>query len=150
MLAHNLHLLKLNAMDRKDFIKNCLGLCALSMVPIGVLDSCTKTSTAPTNVNFTLDISSAANTALNTVGGYIVSNGVLVIRYNATTFEAYSGACTHEGQQLVYQSSNLVIYCSRHGGTFSPTSGTVVSGPPPSALAKYTVTQSGNILTIKS
>ncbi len=137
-------------MDRKDFLKNCLGLCALSMVPVGLLDSCTKTSTAPTNVNFTLDISSSANAALNTVGGYLVSNGVIVIRYNATTFEAYSAACTHEGQQVVYQPGSSQIYCSRHGATYNPTSGAVTGGPAPSALTKYTVTQSGNILTIKS
>ena len=137
-------------MDRKDFLKSCLGICALSMVPIGVLDSCTKTSTTPTNVNFTLDITAAGNTALGTVGGYVISNGVIVIRCNATTYEAYSAACTHEGQQLVYQSSSSQIYCSRHGGTFNPATGAVLGGPPPSALTKYTVTQSGNVLTIKS
>ena len=139
-------------MDRKDFLKSCLGLCALSMVPVGALQSCSKNAntSGPTNVNFTLDTTAAANSALNTVGGYVISNGVIVIRYNATTYEAYSAACTHEGQQLVYQPSGSIIYCSRHGGTFSPSTGAVLGGPPPAALTKYTVTQAGTVLTVKS
>jgi cytochrome b6-f complex iron-sulfur subunit len=138
-------------MDRKDFLKSCMGLCALSLVPAGVIESCTKSSsTAPTNVNFTLDLSSSANAALNTVGGYMVTNGVIVIKYNATTFEAYSAACTHEGQQVVYQSGSSQIYCPRHGATFNPASGAVTGGLASSSLTKYTVTQSGNILTVKS
>ena len=138
-------------MDRKNFLKNCLGLCALAIVPVGAIESCKKTiTTSPANVNFTLDLTAAGNSALNTVGGYLVSNGVIVIRYNAATFEAYSAACTHEGQQLIYQSSGTQIYCSRHGGTFNPTTGAVLGGPPPSALTKYTATLSGNILTVKS
>ena len=138
-------------MERKDFLKGCLSLCALSMIPIGLLDSCKKAdSTTPSGVDFTLDLTTTANAALNTIGGYVVSNGVLVIRYNAATYEAYSSACTHEGQQLVYQSGSSQIYCSRHGGTYNPTSGAVTAGPPPAALTKYSITLSGNILTIKS
>ena len=138
-------------MERKDFLKSCLGLCGLALIPVGLIESSSKsTTTSPTNVNFTLDLTAAANTALNTVGGYVINSGVIVIRYDATSYEAYSSACTHEGQQLIYQPSTTKIYCSRHGGTFNPTTGAVAGGPPPSALAKYTVTVSGNILTVKS
>ena len=129
-----------------------MALCALGIIPIGVFESCKKTSntTAPTNVNFTVDLSNAANAALNTVGGYLIVNGIIVIRNSATEFSAFSAACTHEGATVHYNAGSARIVCSKHNGIYNATSGGVVSGPPPAALAKYTVTQSGTVLTVKS
>ena len=77
------------------------------MIPIGVIESCSKQSyTGPTNVNFTLDLSNSANAALNTVGGYLVANGVLVVRHTSTSFKALSATCTHEGYTVGYDASS--------------------------------------------
>lgn len=138
-------------MERKDFIKNSLLLCGLALIPTGVIESCKKqTYAGPSNVNFTLDLTNSSNAALNNVGGYIVTNGIIVLRLNSSTFEAFSATCTHAGCTVGYNAGSSTIVCPCHGGTYNATTGAVISGPPPSALTKYNVTLSGNTLTIKS
>ena len=137
-------------MERKDFLKKSIALCGLSMIPGALIESCTKqTYSGPTNVNFTLDLTSSANAALNTVGGSLVSNSILIIRTSASTFSAFSSICTHQGCTVSYNKAQTDIVCPCHGGIYD-LNGNVVSGPPPSALTKYTVTRSGNTLTVKS
>jgi len=124
-------------------------LCGLALVP-GLLNSCSKSSTTTNkNVNFTLDLSSSTNSALQNVGGYVVSNDVIVIRTGSGSFVALSALCTHQGCTVGYNANSQKLVCPCHGGTFD-TNGTVLAGPPPKPLQKFTVTQSGNTLTIKS
>ncbi|MGN6568799.1 MAG: ubiquinol-cytochrome c reductase iron-sulfur subunit [Flavipsychrobacter sp.] len=137
-------------MERRDFFKSACALCGLALIPGALVESCTKQSyTGPSNVNFTLDLTQSANAALNTVGGAVIANGVIVIRSSAGTFNALSATCTHQGCQVGYNSSAQEIVCPCHGGTYN-LSGKVLGGPPPSALTTYTATLSGNILTVKS
>lgn len=135
-------------MERRSFIKASCTLCGLALVP-GLLNSCSKSSTTTKNVNFTLDLSSSTNSALQTVGGSVVSNDVIVIRTGTSSFVALSALCTHQGCTVGYNSNSKQLVCPCHGGTFD-TNGNVLGGPPPKALQKFTVTQSGNTLTIKS
>ncbi|MDR3679605.1 MAG: Rieske (2Fe-2S) protein [Flavipsychrobacter sp.] len=138
-------------MERKDFLKKTFAMCGLAMIPAAVLESCSKSNTtAPSNVNFTIDLSVSANAALLNVGGYLVSNSVIVIHVSSGIYNAFSDICTHEGCSVGYNATSAQISCPCHGGQFSPQTGAVISGPPPSALKQYTVTQSGNVLTIKS
>jgi len=137
-------------MERKEFLKLTLGMAGVTMVPAAIVASCTKsTNYAPTNVNFTLDLTAAANAALNASGGSVIQNNVIVIRTGATTFSALSILCTHQGCTLSFVSATSEMVCPCHGGTFD-INGNVVSGPPPSALTKYTTSLSGHILTVKS
>lgn len=143
--------INLPAMERKDFLKKTMALCGLALIPAAGIESCSKQSfSGPSNVNFTLDLTSASNATLNTVGGYIVINGVIVIRYSITVFDALSATCTHQGCALGYDGSSLKILCPCHGGMYDPSTGNVLSGPPPAALTRYNVTKNGNVLTIKS
>ena len=138
-------------MDRKEFLKNGLALCGLTMIPAALIESCTKsTSTAPTNVNFTLDLTSSANASLNNVGGSVSSGSVIVICTAASTYVALSTVCTHQQCTVAYTTGSGKLVCPCHGGTYSASTGAVISGPPPLPLTKYNVTKSGNILTIKS
>jgi cytochrome b6-f complex iron-sulfur subunit len=138
-------------MDRKDFLKKTLALCGVAMIPVGVMESCSKTSySGPSNVNFTVDLTNTSNASLNVVGGSLLVNGLILTRPASGGFEAFSATCTHQGCTVGYQSSNNTLVCPCHGGVYSGSTGAVVSGPPPSALTKYNVTQSGNTLTIKS
>ena len=138
-------------MERKEFLKKAGALCGLAMVPVALLESCGKQNyAAPANVNFTLDLTSSANTGLTHVGGSMVVSGVLVMRTGTSTFEALSATCTHAGCTVGYNASAGQVVCPCHGGTFNATTGAVISGPPPSALAKYTATLAGSILTVKS
>jgi cytochrome b6-f complex iron-sulfur subunit len=137
--------------ERKDFIRKTFALCSLALVPAGLAESCSKQSySGPTNVNFTLDLSNSANAALNAAGGAVIANGVIVVHTGGGVYEALSATCTHAGCTVGYNAGSAMIVCPCHGGTFNVATGAVIGGPPPSALSKYTVTQTGTILTIKS
>lgn len=138
-------------MERKDFLKKTIAFCGLTLVPAGLMESCSKQSFAgPQNVNFSLDLTNSSNASLNTVGGSVISNGVIVIRYSSSQFYALSATCTHAGCTVGYNASRHSLSCPCHGGSFDPTTGSVLGGPPPSPLSTYTVSQTGNVLTIKS
>src|ERR1035437_3106385 len=140
-------------MDRRDFIKSSCAICGVAIAGTALVESCKKPAPTPIVVNFTLDLTNSANSALNTIGGYVYSNNVIVARISSAltsaSFVAFSEACTHSGCTVTYSGSSSRFVCPCHGGTFD-TSGNVVSGPPPSALTKYNTTLSGNILTVAS
>jgi cytochrome b6-f complex iron-sulfur subunit len=52
---------------------------------------------------------------------------------------AYSAICTHLGCIVAFDDLSGTIACPCHDGRFSPANGTVVSGPPPTALPPVTV-----------
>lgn len=138
-------------MDRKEFLSQVgFGVAAL-LVPvcIGGVSSCSKESTTPStpsNVDFTLDVSTGA---LAANGGYLVSNGVIVARTTSGSFIAVSAACTHEGTNVYYSSSNNNFICPNHGAKFS-TSGSVTQGPASKSLTQYKTTLSGTSLRVYS
>lgn len=137
-------------MERKDFIA-MVGQSA-SLLFISCLAGCTKNqgisgTTAPSNIDFTIDLSQAANAQLNNNGGFIYSNGVIVARTLSGSFIAVQQICTHESYSVVYQGNQHQFYCGGHGATFSE-DGTVTSGPPKRSLAKFNTTLNGNILRV--
>ena len=139
-------------MDRKDFLKtSALALAGLALGS-AFLESCKKSTTGPEgpNVNFTLDLSNSANVALNTVGGSVSSNGVIVARVSSADlgFVALAQTCTHQGCTISYISGSQTFICPCHGGTYD-LGGNVIAGPPPAPVKTYTITKTNNILTIK-
>ena len=53
--------------------------------------------------------------------------------------KAYSAICTHLGCIVAFDETNGNIACPCHDGRFNPTTGAVVSGPPPAPLSPVTV-----------
>lgn len=138
-------------MNRRTFIKTSSALCGLTLAGVAALnESCSKSgvSTSPQGptVNFSLDLSQATNSFLNQNGGSVYSNGVIVANINGT-FVALAQACTHMGCSINYNQSGTNFVCPCHNGIYS-TNGSVVSGPPPAPLKKYTISKNGTILTI--
>jgi thiosulfate dehydrogenase [quinone] large subunit len=73
----------------------------------------------------------------------------IVIRQSDGSLTAFSAVCTHAGCTVGYEGSQIVCPC--HGGTYSPTTGEVTGGPPPSPLAgKKVIEQKGSIYAIPS
>jgi cytochrome b6-f complex iron-sulfur subunit len=141
----------METMDRKEFL-SLLGLTSAAFAVSYCFGGCQPMSnapTAPTNVNFTLDLTNPAYSALNSNGGYIYNGGVIVARTVSGTYIAVSQYCTHAGGTVIYDSKNNDIYCPVHGSVFS-TSGSVIQGPAGSPLAKYNTSLSGNSLRIYS
>ena len=136
-------------MDRSEFLAK-IGLSASSLLLLTCLGGCEKAENvpaAPTNVNISLDLTLATYTALNSPGGYIYINGIIVAQTVSGTFLAVSQYCTHQGANVFYQSSTNSFYCPSHGSNFN-TNGGVASGPASTPLRGYKVVHTGNTLTI--
>ena len=139
-------------MDRKEFLA-LVGLGGAAVLASTMVAGCTKKDSgavpAPTNVNFTLDLTLPANAALASPGGFVYSNGLIVARTAAGQYIAVSQACTHQGVTVQYTTQGGQFFCPSHGAVFTET-GAVVSGPAPAALAKYNSALTGGILRVFS
>lgn len=139
-------------MDRKEFL-SLLGFSSASFALASCLAGCVKNvssgTTAPANVDFTLDLSQSANAALLTNGGYVYNSGVIVAKTAAGAYIAVQQLCTHESVSITYQESYQRFYCDGHGATFSE-SGAVLGGPAPRALKTYNTSLTGNLLHVYS
>lgn len=141
-------------MTRQEFFKLAgLGAAAAVALPTciagGLITSCREEEdvpSAPSNVDFTVDISSG-NLSAN--GGFMVKNGIVIARTNTGSFLAVSAACTHQGTNVNYNASSNNFTCPNHGAQFSNT-GTVVQGPANKNLTVYNTSLTGTTLRIYS
>lgn len=82
--------------------------------------------------------------------GTVVSvneKAVIVINTKAAGLKAFSAICTHLGCVVAWDQHKNVIHCPCHEGIFNPTTGAVVSGPPPHPLSGYElVVKDGQVL----
>ena len=137
-------------MDRKQFL-NTLGLGAAFALTASCLGSCKKATTTPSgSVDFTLDLTQAANAALANNGGYIITNNCVVAKTVAGIFVAATVICSHEGRtQVTYDGTNNQWYCTAHGAKFSLTGGGL-NGNGSNGLTIYKTQLTGNLLRIYS
>jgi cytochrome b6-f complex iron-sulfur subunit len=126
-------------MERKDFL-SMLGMGASGLV-LGCLGGCSKgqgvSTAAPSNVDFTLDLTQAPNAALKNNGGYIYNSGIIIAKTSAGQYIAVSQICTHQNYSVGY------------GGTYAE-NGQILGGPPPRSLTSYNTSLNGNMLRIYS
>ncbi|MFC3560604.1 QcrA and Rieske domain-containing protein [Pedobacter jamesrossensis] len=141
-------------MDRKDFL-NSMGMSAAAFALLNCM-GCKKTdigsspdTIGPSGINFTIDLSLAANSALLGNGGSLISNGLIVARTKTGSYIAVQRSCTHESYTLTYQSPNSRFYCPNHGATFSE-GGAVTNGPATRSLTVYNTTLTGTSLRVYS
>ncbi|MFI5149277.1 MAG: ubiquinol-cytochrome c reductase iron-sulfur subunit [Bacteroidia bacterium] len=135
-------------MERKEFL--ALVGTSIAAITIGsCISGCQKQSSTPAaaTVNFNLNLSDPANSALASPGGYLYSQGVIIARTQAGAYLAVSQACTHAGASVVYQSSQNAFYCPSHGSSFN-SSGAVTGGPAGSPLKVYNTQLSGTTLHV--
>ncbi|OGO57966.1 MAG: hypothetical protein A2Z32_01590 [Chloroflexi bacterium RBG_16_69_14] len=64
--------------------------------------------------------------------------------------KGYSAICTHLGCIVAWDTGSNTIVCPCHDGRFNPTTGAVVSGPPPTGLVAATVTVEGDEIYVVS
>ena len=137
------------AVTRRGFLSSsAMALIAATLAGCG--DSATGprgNAPLPTGVSvagrlMTIDL--VAQPTLASTGGFIVTENaatnayVIVINLGGNTYRAFSSVCTHEGC-IVSGFSGNVITCNCHGSQFN-TTGQVVVGPAPRALAQFTAT----------
>ena len=141
-------------MRRHEFL-TALGVSAGTVIFAPFLTSCSKSSTMDTTppppggstVDFTLDLSLPANSALNTNGGSLLSSGIIVARTSAGAYIAVASACTHQGFTLAFDNLGNQFHCANHGSNFAVT-GAVINGPATTALKSYNTTLTGTSLRV--
>lgn len=143
-------------MDRKKFLST-FGIALGVVCTGGCLASCSKGGSdapgtpnptpPPAGVNFNVDL----NNEIKNIGDSVAKNSVIVVRLNngtsASSFTAVQQACTHQGTAINFNSSRGNFLCPNHGSQFT-TEGTVLNGPATVNLKKYTISISGNTMTV--
>lgn len=115
----------------------------------GVIGCSSENEPIPDNVDFTLDLSLSQNAALNTPGGSVAANRIIIARLTSTEFTALSRACTHQGTAVNFRPTQQDFLCPNHGSIFS-TTGSVVQGPATSPLRKFSTELTGDLLRVFS
>jgi len=140
-------------MNRREVVQKVLfGGTALIVIP-SALTSCEKDSEpdpgpGPNPGNkITIDLSLAANSALNNDGGTKIEQSIIIANTGNGLFVALDSVCTHQGCTVGYALAQDNFQCPCHGSVYSKT-GSVINGPAPTALKSYIVNKAGNILTI--
>ena len=140
-------------MDRRDFLTS-IGIGATALACASCLEACSPVNgpgipAPPSNVNLSLDLAAAANSALKSAGGYIYNGGLIIAHLTNGSYAALSQTCTHQGGTVQYLASSNVFFCPVHGSAFS-TDGAVLNGPAGQALKKYNTALSGTTLKVTS
>ncbi len=144
-------------MNRKEFMQ-LFGLGAASLLASACLGGCNAATGSSDStpvpvaagVSTTLDLTAATSAPLNDANvGYVYadSRAIIVAKTTAGTYLAFQAPCPHQGTAVYFNPSEGRFICPNHNAIFN-LSGGVVSGPVSSGLRQYTVTQSGNMLTI--
>jgi cytochrome b6-f complex iron-sulfur subunit len=139
-------------MNRRELIQRvAIGGAVLVLAPT-VLSSCSKDTTTdppltPPPSKLNLDLSLPAYSGLNSAGGSVVTQNVIIINTGGGNYVALSSVCTHQGCTVGYNSGAGNIQCPCHGSVYT-TAGVVINGPAPLPLTTYPVSLSGNVLSI--
>ena len=137
--------------NRRELIKRvAAGTATLFILP-AMVTSCEEEPEGPDNPNenepLSIDLSEAAYSDLNNVGGFAIVQDIIVFN-DGNEIKVLSSVCTHQGCTVSYNAANNQLPCPCHGSLFSAT-GSVVNGPAEAPLKKYTVSREGDILFIE-
>lgn len=145
-------------MERKDFLRT-LGAGAAFAITFPCLGGCSKDDenegnivTPPTNVDFTIDLTSSEASNLENNGGFIRKNLVVVVKNLEGNFVAATQVCSHEQYDAVefISQDGGFFYCDVHGSRFGQ-DGTPLNTIPnstPRPLKIYNTELNGNILRV--
>ena len=145
-------------MKRNAFF-TVLGISAGTLIFAPFLTACSKSNSVLTNttlaagsgaLDFTLDLTQAANAAITTNGGSLVKGRIIVARTSAGVYVAVASTCTHLGYALGFNSDDQ-FHCQNpaagHGSIFR-TTGSVVNGPAATALKMCYTSLTGTPLRV--
>ena len=116
-----------------------LEACA-PVAPVAVtlqLNPATMPAGVPVEVPFSLTNNTGAS----------VTATLWLVKNADGTLTAYDPRCTHALCKYKWISADNKFKCNCHGGEFA-LDGTVISGPPPKPLNKFTVKDTGGVVTV--
>ena len=133
-------------------LRNILRLFLLVAVAVtGSFCSCTKPlPTAPSNVNFTVDLTKSANSGLAKNNGSMIINQIIIAHTSGSNYYALFECCTHENCNIEFVAPPTTLFqCPCCGSLFDLT-GNVDQGPATIAIVNYKCVLAGSILTVSS
>jgi cytochrome b6-f complex iron-sulfur subunit len=144
-------------MERKEFF-SVLGVSAGMIFMAPMLSSCSKSltdlsgtvasgNTTGSAVDFTMDLTIAANATLNNNGGALLVGNIIIAKTVSGAYVALSSICTHQGGTIGYDSAANRFHCPNHGANFA-TDGSVLNGPAQTPLKKYNTQLTGTTLRV--
>ena len=145
-------------MERKQFLRS-LGAGAAFALTFPCLHGCSKDDGAngiiveePTNVDFTIDLTSSEADKLANNGGFILKNLVVVVKNLEGQFIAASQICSHESYDQVrfINQDGGFFHCDVHGSRFEQ-NGTPLNTIPGSTakqLKIYNTELTGDMLRV--
>jgi cytochrome b6-f complex iron-sulfur subunit len=105
-------------MERRDFLTK-IGMGAAAVLTIGCFNACSKDDSPATDVDFTVDLSNPANAALQTNGGFVITNDIVVAKTIDGDFAAATVICSHaQNRRVRYESGANEWQCDVHGARF--------------------------------
>jgi cytochrome b6-f complex iron-sulfur subunit len=138
-------------MDRKKFLEQ-IGYGGAAIFLGGCLGGCSKgNSTDPVlttgATDLTIDLTNPAFAALKSIGGFVITEGVIISKTASGGYIAFQSSCTHNSYPIEFQLNNNRFYCSGHGATFN-LNGVVTNGPAIKPLKPYNIQLTGNSLRV--
>lgn len=137
-------------MNRRAFVYSSCAL-ALTAGTIGLMRCSGEDDPEPGENGGGTKLTANLNSELIATGSSKTGNNVIVIRIAAgnvaSSFVALTTICTHEHCTVGYQSGQNRFVCPCHGSMYD-INGAVIQGPAPSALTKYPISITDNILTV--
>lgn len=143
-------------MERKQFLRS-LGAGAAFALTFPCLHGCSSDDDSdgiiveePTNVDFTIDLTSSEANKLATNGGFILKNLVVVVKNLEGQFVAASQICSHKSYDQVrfVNQDGGIFYCDVHESRFeqngTPQAGSAATKP----LKIYNTELTGDMLRI--
>jgi cytochrome b6-f complex iron-sulfur subunit len=133
--------------SRRRFLRWLGGLAVVStaamiLTPIVGFIIPTKSSSAASGgkvlVGTTADVPPGAGTVV------AMGDKPAIVVNTPQGIRAYSAICTHLGCVVAWNDMVGAIQCPCHDGRFNPSSGAVMSGPPPAPLTPITATVEGD------
>lgn len=97
-------------------------------------------------LDFTIDLNAAENAALQTNGGFVLKNKVVIARDNTGSILAATQVCSHEEfEDVIFQNDEFI--CTRHGARFSK-QGAGLNNNGANGLFIYQTALNGSILRV--
>lgn len=131
-------------MNRKEFLGK-LGLGAAFVLTTACLGSC-GSNVDLTSVDFTLDLTDSANSALANNGGYIIKDKVVVAKNNDGNYVAATQLCSHEDKYEIILKNNE-WFCTAHDARFG-LDGSGLNSKGDKNLTIYNTSLDGNTLRV--
>lgn len=145
-------------MERKQFLRS-LGAGAAFALTFPCLQGCSSDDSPegtivvePTNVDFTIDLTSSEANKLDANGGFILKNLVVIVKNLEGQFVAASQICSHQSYDQVrfVDQDGGIFYCDVHGSRFEQNGTPLnqVDGNAAKSLKVYNTTLTGDMLRI--